>query len=167
MPSPNWGLPSWIMSAKINRASENDEGVLLATGTQNSGLSWYIKDGHVVFDYNYFTDHKIIRSDRPVPTGDFTTEVKYVRKQKDSNITLSIDGQECGKMTIPFILNLMSTTGMDVGRNTLSAVSPEYKIPFEFTGNIKRIDVALPMFKSKKEIREFLDMKERVGRSRD
>ncbi len=167
MPSPNWGMPSWIMSAKINRASENDEGVLLATGTQNSGLSWYIKDGHVVFDYNYFTDHKIIRSDRPVPTGDFTTEVKYVRKEKDSNVTLSIDGQECGKMTIPFMLNLMSTTGMDVGKNTLSAVSPEYKIPFEFTGNIKRIDIALPMFKSKKEIREFLEMKERVGRSRD
>jgi arylsulfatase len=165
--SPMLGLPSWIMSAKINRTSENDEGVLLATGTQNSGLSWYIKDNHVVFDYNYFADHHVIRSDRPLPTGDFTTEIKYVKKKKESTITLSIDGQEAGKTTMPFILNILSTTGMDVGRDILSAVSPEYKVPFEFTGDIKRIDIALPMFKSKKEIREFLETKKRVESSRD
>ena len=161
-PSPVFGLPSWIMTAKVNRAHESDEGVLLATGTQNCGLSWYIKDNHLVFDYNYFTDHNIVRSDRSVPTGDFTPEVRYKRKGNESKINLFIDGQECGEISIPIILNIMSTTGMDIGRDFLSAVSPEYKIPFEFMGTIKEINIDLPMFKSLSQKRNEAETMERV-----
>jgi len=160
--SPFYGAPSWIMSAKLNRSSESDQGVLLATGTQNNGISWYIKDNHLIFDYNCFADHNIIRSDRPVPTGDFTAGVHFKRIGKKGRFTLSINDEDCGKMSTPFILNVLSTNGTDVGRDLLSAVSPEYKTPFEFTGKIKRIDFMLPMFKTKKEIRELLETREKV-----
>ena len=155
-------MPSWIMRAKINRAHENDEGVILATGTQNCGLSWYIKDNHLLFDYNYFTDHHIVRSTRSVPVGDVTPEVKYVREDKESKIILFIDGQECGEISIPFILNIMSTTGTDIGRDVLSAVSPDYKVPFEFMGTIKEINIDLPMFKTSSQKDNATETRERV-----
>jgi arylsulfatase len=161
-PNPRFGIPGWIMTAKVNRAHEKDEGVILATGTQNCGLTWYIKDNHLVFDYNYFTDHHIVRSDRSVPVGDFTPEVKYVRENKQSKIILFIDGQECGEMSIPFILNVISTTGMDIGKDVLSAVSPEYKVPFEFTGTIKEINVDFPMLKTSSQKRKEAETRERV-----
>ena len=56
----------------------------------------------------------------------------------------------------------MSTTGMDIGRDFLSAVSPEYKIPFEFMGTIKEINIDLPMFKSLSQKRNEAETMERV-----
>jgi arylsulfatase len=159
---PRFTTPSWIMTAKVNRAHEKDEGVILATGTQNCGLTWYIKDNHLVFDYNFFTNHHIVRSDRSVPIGDFTPEVRYVRENKQSKINLFIDGQECGEMLIPFILNTISTTGMEIGRNVLSAVGSEYKVPFEFTGTIKEINIDLPTLKNPFQQRKEAETRERV-----
>jgi arylsulfatase len=159
---PRFTTPSWIMTAKVNRAHEKDEGVILATGTQNCGLTWYIKDNHLVFDYNFFTNHHIVRSDRSVPIGDFTPEVRYVRENKQSKINLFIDGQECGEMLIPFILNTISTTGMEIGRNVLSAVGSEYKVPFEFTGTIKEINIDLPTLKNPFQKRNEAETRERV-----
>jgi arylsulfatase len=161
-PSPMFGSPGWVMSAKINRTSENDEGILLATGTQNCGLSWYIKDNHLVFDYNYFTDHHIVRSDIPIPVGESTPEVKFNVRRNKGSIDLSIDGQKCGNMSVPPIMLTLSSIGTDIGRDHLSAVSPEYTIPFEFSGEIKQINIDLSMFKSRKEIREYHDGLRRI-----
>ncbi len=65
-------------------------------------------------------------------------------------------------MSIPFILNVISTTGMDIGKDVLSAVSPEYKVPFEFTGTIKEINVDFPMLKTSSQKRKEAETRERV-----
>ncbi len=165
-PGPMFGMPSWIITAKVNRSSESDDGVLLAMGTQNCGLSWYIKDNKLVFDYNLFSDHHIVRSNRLLPTGEFTPEVKLEQKGKKSSIILSIDGQECGNISIPPMARVLSTTGTDIGRDLLSAVSPEYEVPFEFKGEIKQVNIELPMLKSQKEMKEHLETRERIENSR-
>ena len=51
---------------------------------------------------------------------------------------------------------------MDIGRDCLSAVSPEYNVPFEFTGTIKEINIDLPLFKSLPQKRNEAETRERV-----
>ena len=57
------------MTARITRAA-GENGVLLATGTANAGLSWFVQDDRLVFDYNAFGDHTVCVSDVEVPTGE-------------------------------------------------------------------------------------------------
>ena len=47
-----------------------DEGVLYATGTENSGISVFVQDDRLVVDYNAFGDHTVVESDVAVPDGD-------------------------------------------------------------------------------------------------
>ncbi|MHA1257835.1 MAG: hypothetical protein ACTSPS_19810 [Promethearchaeota archaeon] len=151
---PAFGNRSWNMTADIQRLNETDEGVLLALGTQNCGISWYIKDNRLVFDYNYLTDHHFVRSDRVVPTGDFKVGVQFIRDNKKGHIMLSINDEKCGTTTVPRILGMISSTGLDIGRDVLSAVSPEYTIPFKFPGTIKKIHVDVPKYRPPAKKRE-------------
>ena len=50
------------MTATIDRPA-GAEGVLYATGTENSGLSLFVQDDRLVFDYNCFGDHHVVVSD--------------------------------------------------------------------------------------------------------
>ena len=43
--------------------------MLYATGTENSGLSLFVQDDRLVFDYNCFGDHHVVESDIEVPVG--------------------------------------------------------------------------------------------------
>ncbi|MHA1467496.1 MAG: arylsulfatase, partial [Promethearchaeota archaeon] len=151
---PMFGARSWNMTADIQRLNETDEGVLLALGTQNCGISWYIKDNHLVFDYNFFTDHHIVRSNRVLPTGDFKVGVQFIREGRKGHIILSINDDKCGTITVPQILGMISSTGIDIGRDVLSAVSPEYEVPFEFPGIIRKIHVDLPKYRPPAKKRE-------------
>jgi arylsulfatase len=112
----------------------------------NGGLSFYIKDSQLVFDFNMFTDHQVVRSDIKVPTGDSTVRAHFVRQGKKGTLTLSINGKECGSIPIPYLLQFLSSTGMDIGKDSLSPVTSDYKGPFVFSGTIKRVVVDLPKY---------------------
>ena len=56
------------MAAAIDRPA-GAGGVLYASGTENSGVSLFVQDDRLVFDYNCFGDHHVVESDGPVPVG--------------------------------------------------------------------------------------------------
>ncbi len=70
---------SWDMWATIDRPA-GAGGVLYASGTENSGLSFFVDDDHLVFDYNVFGEHHLLRSDRPAPVGSSTLGVRFRRE---------------------------------------------------------------------------------------
>jgi arylsulfatase len=142
--SPPFGNRSWTMIAEIERPARSDEGVIVAYGTQNAGFSWYIKDGRMIFDYNVFTDHQVVRSDRAVPEGECRIGVALAREGAQGTIALFIDGHECGTLQLPLVMRTITSTGMDVGRNSLSPITDDYQRPFVFTGKIKRLRIQLP-----------------------
>jgi len=152
--SPAVGNRTWIMTADIERSNERDEGVLVAMGTQNCGYCWYIKDNISVFDYNIFTEHHVISSDITVPTGECSLGVNFVRKGRKGTINLTIDEKECGSIQVPYIMRMISSTGLDIGRNSLSPVTDDYKAPFAFTGKIKKVNIKLPRYRKPSEIRK-------------
>ncbi len=149
--SPAIGNRSWIMTAEIQRSDENIDGVIFTYGTQNVGLSCYIKENKLVFDYNIYTDHYVVRSDRNVPTDSSTIGVEFRRKDNIGNISLLIEGKESGSVQTPSVLRMISASGLQIGRNNLSPVTNDYESPFEFKGTIKNVNFKLLRYKATPE----------------
>ena len=59
------GGRSWALTGRVDDVAD---GVLFATGTENSGISVFVQDGNLVLDYNAFDDHTIVASDTTIPT---------------------------------------------------------------------------------------------------
>jgi len=139
----NMGNRSFVIEADIER-NKNENGVLLSIGGSNVGLSLFIKDDRLMFDYNIFYDHKILESEITVPKGEVKVGVYLEREDPGGEATLLIDGEQVGKMEIPFVIRILGSTGMDIGRDSLSPVSEEYNAPFAFEGVINQVVVHLP-----------------------
>ena len=75
------GGRSWDLDATIDRPA-GAGGVLYATGTENSGLSVFVQDDRLVFDYNCFGDHHVVDVEREVPVGASVVGVRFRRTGK-------------------------------------------------------------------------------------
>ncbi len=128
-----------VMTASITHAAGN-EGVLYATGTQNSGVSFFIQNNKLMYDYNAFGDHTVVESEGELPNGDLkvTAELKRGEKRTGS-VHLSIDGVEVAKVEVPFYMGMMSSIGPSIGEDHGSAVSTRYKAPYPYTGVLHEI----------------------------
>lgn len=121
-----------------------DEGVLLATGNENCGCSVFVQNGRLAVDYNAFGDHTIVESSIEVPAGECTLGVHLEREGRSGWVEVSIDGDACGRETIPLYLVTFTSVGLSVGEDHRSAVSARYSAPFAFTGTLHDVTVQLP-----------------------
>jgi arylsulfatase len=140
--APAIGGRSWDLRATVERVSGTG-GVIYASGTENSGLSLFVQDDHLVFDYNCFGDHHVVVSDQTLPEGESVLGVRFRRAGKGAEATLEIDGRDAGSLEIPFAMFIMSSIGPSVGFDHGSPVSDRYDGPFGFEGDLRRVDVAL------------------------
>jgi arylsulfatase len=136
------GGRSWDLQAAIHRPL-GAGGVLYATGTENSGLSLYVQDDYLVFDYNCFGDHQIVRSEVPVPIGATVVGIRFRRNGRSGTATLLVDGAACGTVDVPLVLGILSSIGPSIGLDHGSAVSDAYQAPFAFEGTLERLDIQL------------------------
>ena len=129
------------MRFEVELGSAPANGVLLATGTINNGLSVYVQDGHLVYDHNAYTNHTVIRSDTVVPAGSHVLVVEQQRVSKGpARVRLLIDDDPVGVGMIPHVPVMISSIGMDIGANP-TGVTDAYDAPFEFDGLIRRIEI--------------------------
>ena len=133
---------SWELNATVDRP-EGSGGVLYATGTHNSGLSVFVQNDRLVFDYNCFGDRTIIESDTTVPVGMSVLGVQFKRSGLQATVTLTVDGEPCGSGSIPRIMTMISSIGPSVGMDHGSTVSERYTDANPFTGRLERVDIAL------------------------
>jgi arylsulfatase A-like enzyme len=148
--SPALGFRDWLMTADIERPDSSANGVLLASGTQNTGYTWYIKNEIMVFDANTYNYHRVVKSGIKVPVGLSTLGVGFHWEGQKGNLTLLINGKECGSLEVPFIVR-GSSTGTRFGRDNLSPVSNDYEAPFAFAGKIHKLEVKLQPFSTPAE----------------
>jgi arylsulfatase len=165
--SPRLGGRSWQMTAGIERSDAGQEGVLVAQGTHNTGLSFYVKENRLVFDYNYFTQHTRVTSETELPAGTCSVGVRFVRRDQSGEVTLLIDGAEAGSAQVPRILRMMGSTGLDVGRDSLSPVTEDYEAPFEFTGEIHKVSFELLRREDVEQEREAAEAEARTEMARE
>ena len=139
---PSIGGRSWDLDASVDRPA-GAQGVLFATGTENSGVSLFVLDDRLVFDYNFFGEHHVAVSDVPVPVGQGVLGVRFRRTGTGGTASVVIDGAPRGTVEIPTVMRVISSVGASIGFDHGSAVSERYEAPFAFEGVLERLDIQL------------------------
>ena len=143
------------LTATVTRAA-GDEGVLFATGTENSGISVFVQDDRLVVDYNAFDDHTIVESDIEVPAGRVDARRAEFRRgdgQGGHASTIAVDGAPAGSAELPLFMRMMSSVGPSIGYDHGSAVSTRYEAPFAFTGTLHEVVIQLAVARQDLEAR--------------
>jgi arylsulfatase len=144
------GGRSWDLEAVVER-SRDCGGVILAMGTENAGVSLFVQDNRLVFDYNIFMEHHVLESNEELPDGASVLGVRFRRGQRDADVTLLIDGNEVGSLHLPFLMRMFSSIAMSIGRDQGSPVSRRYVDDYAFEGHIERVDIQLVSLSSAEE----------------
>jgi len=142
---------SHVITAEVEIPASGAEGPICAIGGVGNGWSLYIKDRRLVYCYNYASKRSYIRSTVEIPTAKkvkFRFEFERTGKEKfgDGGIgKLYIDGSKVGEGTIPKTVKFGYTLDepFDIGRDSGSPVTDEYKAEAEFTGTIKKVVIDL------------------------
>jgi arylsulfatase len=139
------GGRSWDMEAVVDRG-DAEGGVIYATGTENSGFSFYIFDNRLVFDYNFFGEHLVVRSHSELPIGTSTLTCQLRRTGKGGYALLLVDGEEVGRIDLPFIMRVISSVGPSVAYDHGSPVAFDYanrSDGFPFEGTLESVTITL------------------------
>lgn len=133
------GGRNFDLTARVTRVA-GDEGVLYATGTENSGFSLFVQQDRLVFDYNAFDHHTVIESSVPVPAGASELTVKVRRHAgRLGSASIEIDGVSVGEAELPLLMRMISSVGPSVGYDHGSPVSLRYEAPFAFQGTLHEV----------------------------
>ncbi len=139
--SASIGGRSFDLTARVTRTS-GENGVIYATGTENSGLSVFVQENRLVVDYNAFDDHTIVESDVELPTGDVELTVRLRRRAKRTGeVTLVVDGAVVGNGVLPRFMTMMSSVGPSVAYDHGSPVSRRYTAPFPFESRLHEVEI--------------------------
>jgi arylsulfatase A-like enzyme len=142
---------SHSITADVEIPSVVPEGPICAIGGVGSGWSLYIKDEQLVYCYNNNGKLYYVRSTKKIPVGGkiklrFEFEKTGKEKFGAGGIgRLYINNEKVGEAEIPqtvrFIYELDET--FDIGRDTGTPVTNEYKAGAAFTGTIKKVVIDL------------------------
>jgi hypothetical protein len=125
-------------------------GVLYALGGAGGGLTCYIDDGYLCYEYNLFIIMRTkIRSTRPLDPGpakiEIETSVLEPKPGSPLGISLTVNGESVGSGEVPVSAPLLFSANdcLDVGRCLGGPVSLDYydRAPFPFTGQIHTLNV--------------------------
>jgi arylsulfatase A-like enzyme len=127
-------------------------GVLYALGGAGGGVTLYMDQGRLVYEYNMMIIEKYTAtSSAPLAAGkhriEITTSIEGNRPGAPGTVTLTVDGTLVGTATLARTVPLAFTASetFDVGVDLGSPVSLTYydRRPFAFEGTIHRVDVTL------------------------
>jgi arylsulfatase len=134
------------------RAELGDDasGVLYALGGAGGGVTLYMDNGQLIYEYNMMIiERTIVRSKGKLPAGKHAIEVDTTIDQPGApaDVILRVDSNEVGhdtvRRTVPAAFSASET--FDVGVDLGSVVSLDYfdRRPFRFNGRIEKIEVNL------------------------
>ncbi len=129
----------------------NANGVLYALGAAAGGLTLYLDEGYLCYEYNLFILSRTkIRSVAKMPPGratiTVTTQYADPRPAGPLDVTVARDGETVAAGQVPVSAPLLFTANdcLDIGTCLGSPVSLDYRerAPFPFEGRIHRVHVA-------------------------
>ena len=152
--APDFKNKSWAIAAEVNIPEGGADGVLATMGGRFGGWALLIQDGKPEFVYALSNqpEHKFrIASDKPLSAGNHVVRFSFKYDGgglgKGANGTLYVDGKEVAQGKIPQTIGVRFSLDetFDVGEDTGTPVVEDYvdKMPFEFTGDLKKFMVVL------------------------
>lgn len=147
--APGLGKQSSHVEAEIT-CGERASGVLFALGGFAGGVTLFMDEGQLVYEYNMLIlDRYQARSQHLLSPGKHVVVVETTFAAKKpmapATVTLRVDDEVVAQMvvarTVPLAFTASETFG--VGVDLGSPVSPDYfdRRPFRFNGQIHRVDV--------------------------
>jgi arylsulfatase len=137
------------VTAQVEAGSGSPDGVIAAFGGGTSGWSLYVKDGRPTFYYNFFevAGYRVESATR-LPKGKSTVRVEFTPEAagygKPAAVKLLVDGAQVATGRVEKTVPLgYGAEGFDVGRDNISAVSPDYESPFPFGGVVRGVTIAM------------------------
>lgn len=137
---------SFRIDAEVSRPDGTENGVLIAHGSVNSGYCLMIEDGYLVYDYNYYGDHYLARSNRPVPAGRSRVGMSFLVDECTTagDVSLLIDDEPAGHLRLPETFeHFVAFQGLDIGADRLSPVRRAAEGPFPFSGELFQVVVEI------------------------
>ncbi|WP_282037525.1 arylsulfatase [Saccharicrinis aurantiacus] len=163
-PTTEWNFPSPITripeanaprigntnnSVVINaEVTEKTNGVLYALGPHAGGISMFVENGYLNYEYNLFLMERTkIRAKKRLPSGKVKIEV--ISRMEENKIfaplmvTIKVNGEVYATGKVPKTAPSMFSfnDGFDIGTDLGSPVAESYydKAPFEFDGEINNV----------------------------
>ena len=147
--APKIGARSSLVTVEAELKPDS-QGVLYALGAFSGGVSVWVDEGKLHYEYNLFeVERTRIATTAPLPTGKVKVEVE-TRKAGDGrgaplDVVLRVDGKEVARGQVPRSAPLAFTANdaFDVGKDSYSPVSLAYfdRKPFAYNGEIGRVHV--------------------------
>ncbi len=146
--APKLGKVSSLVTMEVDVPADAN-GVLYALAGFSGGITCYVKDGKLGYEFNLFeVERTKIRSKAKLPTGKVTIEVESKLQDKiggPMEVTLRVNGKQVGQGTVPRAMSLHFTSNatFDIGTDQDSPVSLDYydDAPFSFNGTIGKTTI--------------------------
>ena len=147
--APGLGKKSNVVDLDL-QTEANATGVLYALGGASAGLTCYMDDGYLCYEYNLFiVERYTVKSNHRLSAGEhkIVIDTNIPRPGGPATIKVIVDNEPVGilttKRSAPAAFTASET--FDVGIDLGSPVSRSYseRRPFEFDGNIERVQVRL------------------------
>jgi arylsulfatase A-like enzyme len=140
---------SHSITAEVELAAEDAEGVIVAQGGAYAGWSLYAKDGKPKYCYNLFGLRRFhVEVESQIPAGTHQVRMEFAYDGgglgKGAAVTLYVDGEQVGEGrvegTVPMMFSGDETC--DVGSDTASPVSEDYTSEgSRFTGAVNWVQI--------------------------
>ena len=148
--APDVKNKSFGITAIVDIPEDGAEGLIMTQGGRFCGFGLYLLEGKPVFHYNLAgVERYEVKSDDTLSPGEHVVVVDFNYDGggvgRGGTATLSIDGQKIASekfpRTIPFRMSLDET--LDIGTDTGTPVSEDYQVPFEFTGDLQKVEIKI------------------------
>jgi arylsulfatase len=145
--APNLRSRSHVVTVDAD-VPANANGVLYSMGDVGAGVSLYVMNGMLTFEYNSFALTRT-KLRAPLAAGHNLIEVRFDKSSSKrggpANVVLAVNGKEVARGEVPMTVSILfSATGtFNVGQNRGSPVSLDYfdRAPFAFNGKIRDVHV--------------------------
>lgn len=137
----------FTMTADLIVPKEGAEGVVTCVGAFSAGWSIYIKDGKPMFRYTFFEIADVtIPGTEKLPEGKVTLKTEFIpngTKEGGGKLKITVNDKAAGEGEIKRSTFRHGLEPFEVGRDSITPVSPDYKTPNAFTGKIEKINFSL------------------------
>ncbi len=165
--APNFKNGSWTIAAEVAIPENGASGVLATMGGRFAGWGLLMQDSKPQFVYALSNqpEHKFrIASDQPISPGNHVVRLNFKYDGggvgKGATGTLFVDGKQVAQGRIPQTVRLRFSLDetFDIGEDTGTPVVEDYadKMPYRFTGTLKKFVVLLEPEKLTEEERKHL-----------
>lgn len=135
------------MTAELIIPKGGADGVVACAGAFSAGWSLYVQNGKPVFRYTFFEIADVtIQGADMLPEGKVTLKTEFKpdgTPEGSGTLKLFVNGKPAGQGQLKRSAFRHGLEPFEIGRDSITPVSPDYKTPFAFTGGIDGVTIQL------------------------